>query len=156
MGAEQRKISRLRAELARVKMERDILGKRRRTLPGATVKVRLYPAPPACLAGLGAMPGAAGQRGLPPRAPGAPRQRQRLSDEALLVPIKARHAETRSAYGWPRIWRSLVARGVGGQGPGAKANAAARHSRQRQTALQGHHRQLSTSCRFRKTCSTTS
>ena len=39
-------------------------------------------------------------------------QRRRLSDEALLVHIKALHAETRSAYGWPRIWRELVARGV--------------------------------------------
>ena len=44
------------------------------------------------------------------RASDAPRQR--LSDEALLVHIKALHAETRSAYGWPRIWRELVARGV--------------------------------------------
>ena len=39
-------------------------------------------------------------------------QRRYLSDEALLVHIKALHAETRSAYGWPRIWRELVARGV--------------------------------------------
>ena len=39
-------------------------------------------------------------------------QQQRLSDEALLVRIKAVHAETRSAYGWPRIWRELWARGV--------------------------------------------
>ena len=30
-------------------------------------------------------------------------QRQRLSDEALLVHIKALHAETLSTYGWPRI-----------------------------------------------------
>ena len=44
------------------------------------------------------------------RASDAPRQR--LSDEALLVHIKALHAETRSAYGWPRIWRELVARGI--------------------------------------------
>ena len=44
------------------------------------------------------------------RASGA--QRQRLSDEALLVHIKALHAESRSAYGWPRIWRELVARGT--------------------------------------------
>ena len=44
------------------------------------------------------------------RASGA--QRRHLSDEALLVHIKALHAETRGAYGWPRIWRSLVARGV--------------------------------------------
>ena len=39
-------------------------------------------------------------------------QRRCLSDEALLVHIKALHAETRGAYGWPRIWRSLVARGL--------------------------------------------
>ena len=39
-------------------------------------------------------------------------QRRHLSDEALLVHIKALHAETRGAYGWPRIWRELVARGV--------------------------------------------
>ena len=40
-------------------------------------------------------------------------QRRHLSaDEALLVHIKALHAETRSAYGWPRIWRELVARGI--------------------------------------------
>jgi putative transposase len=39
-------------------------------------------------------------------------QRRHLSDEALLVHIKALHAETRSAYGWPRMWRELVARGV--------------------------------------------
>ena len=39
-------------------------------------------------------------------------QRRRLSDEALLVHIKALHAETRSAYDWPRIWRELVARGI--------------------------------------------
>lgn len=39
-------------------------------------------------------------------------QRRHLRDEALLVHIKALHAETRGAYGWPRIWRELVARGV--------------------------------------------
>ncbi|CDS53812.1 Mobile element protein [Polaromonas sp. CG9_12] len=44
------------------------------------------------------------------RASGA--QRRHLSDEALLVHIKVLHAETRGAYGWPRIWRELVARGI--------------------------------------------
>jgi len=44
------------------------------------------------------------------RASGA--QRRHLSDEVLLVHIKALHCETRGAYGWPRIWRELVARGV--------------------------------------------
>ena len=39
-------------------------------------------------------------------------QQRYVSDEALLVHIKAVHAETRSAYGWPRIWHSLVTRGI--------------------------------------------
>ena len=67
------------------------------------------------MACLGAVPGIAGQRAgyhahLARRASGA--QRCHLSDEALLVHIKALHAETRGAYGWPRIWRELLARGV--------------------------------------------
>ena len=44
------------------------------------------------------------------RASGA--QRRYLSDDALLVHIKAVHAETRGGYGWPRIWRALLARGI--------------------------------------------
>ena len=39
-------------------------------------------------------------------------QRRHLSDDALLVHIKAIHAEVRGAYGWPRIWRELLARGI--------------------------------------------
>jgi putative transposase len=39
-------------------------------------------------------------------------QRRRLTDEALLVHIRAVHAETRGAYGWPRLWRELGRRGV--------------------------------------------
>jgi hypothetical protein len=39
-------------------------------------------------------------------------QRRHLSDDALLVHIKALHAETRGSYGWPRIWRELLARGI--------------------------------------------
>lgn len=39
-------------------------------------------------------------------------QRRYLSADALLVHIKAIHAETRGAYGWPRIWRELSARGI--------------------------------------------
>lgn len=31
-----------------------------------------------------------------------------LSDDALLVHIRAVHAQTRGAYGWPRIWRALL------------------------------------------------
>ena len=39
-------------------------------------------------------------------------QRRHLSNDALPVHIKAIHAETRGGYGWPRIWKELLARGV--------------------------------------------
>jgi putative transposase len=39
-------------------------------------------------------------------------QRRHLSDDALLVHIKAIYAETRGGYGWPRIWKELLARGI--------------------------------------------
>jgi putative transposase len=38
--------------------------------------------------------------------------RHHLSDEVLLVHIRAAYAENRGAYGWPRIWRQLRAQGV--------------------------------------------
>ena len=39
-------------------------------------------------------------------------QRRHLSDDALLVHIKVIHAETHGAYGWPRTWKELLARGI--------------------------------------------
>jgi hypothetical protein len=39
-------------------------------------------------------------------------QRRHLSDEALVVHIRAAYAENRGAYGWPRIWRQLRAQGI--------------------------------------------
>jgi putative transposase len=39
-------------------------------------------------------------------------QRRHLSDEALLVHIRAAYAENHGAYGWPRIWRQLRAQGI--------------------------------------------
>jgi len=39
-------------------------------------------------------------------------QRRHLGDEALLVHISAVYAENRGAYGWPRIWRELLAQGI--------------------------------------------
>jgi len=44
------------------------------------------------------------------RASGA--QRRHLSDDALLVHIKAIQAETHGGYGWPRTWKELLARGI--------------------------------------------
>lgn len=39
-------------------------------------------------------------------------RRRHMTDEALLVHIRAVHAETRGAYGWPRMWRELGKRGL--------------------------------------------
>jgi putative transposase len=36
---------------------------------------------------------------------------RRMSDEALLVHIRAIHAEVKEEYGWPKMWKELVARG---------------------------------------------
>ena len=38
--------------------------------------------------------------------------KRRLSDEVMLVHIKAAHAESKGEYGWPRIWKQLLATGV--------------------------------------------
>jgi transposase InsO family protein len=38
--------------------------------------------------------------------------RRHLSDQALLVEIRAVDAQTRGAYGWPRVWRQLKSEGV--------------------------------------------
>ena len=39
-------------------------------------------------------------------------QRRHLSDDALLVHIKAIYAQSRGAYSWPRIWKSLLDHGI--------------------------------------------
>ena len=39
-------------------------------------------------------------------------QRRHHTEEALLAHIRAVYAEYRGAYGWPRIWRELLARGL--------------------------------------------
>ncbi len=39
-------------------------------------------------------------------------ERRHLTDAALLAHISAVYAEYRGAYGWPRIWRELVHRGI--------------------------------------------
>ena len=44
-----------------------------------------------------------------PRKPGA---NMRLSNEALLVHIRAIRAEVQQEYGWPKMYKELVARGI--------------------------------------------
>lgn len=46
------------------------------------------------------------------RAANSTPQRNLLSNDAVLANIKAIHAETKGEYGWPRIWKELLARGV--------------------------------------------
>jgi transposase InsO family protein len=44
--------------------------------------------------------------------PSKPGGNKRISDEALLVHIKAIHAQVKQEYGWPKMWKELVARGI--------------------------------------------
>ncbi len=58
VSAKQMEIARLKAELAKARMERDILKKRRRILRGSRGEIRLYRATSHGLADSGAMSGA--------------------------------------------------------------------------------------------------
>ena len=42
----------------------------------------------------------------------SPQQRKRVSNDALLVHIRAIHTEVKGEYGWPRIWKELLAKGI--------------------------------------------
>jgi len=47
------------------------------------------------------------------QAQGAPsKPGGRISDEALLAHIRAIHAEVKGEYGWPRMWKELLGRGI--------------------------------------------
>jgi transposase InsO family protein len=41
-----------------------------------------------------------------------PRPGKRIGNEALLVHIRAVHAESRGEYGWPRVWKQLLINGI--------------------------------------------
>ncbi|MEX3953674.1 IS3 family transposase [Paraburkholderia sp. EG287B] len=117
VSAEQMEIARLRAELASVKMERDILGKSDGVLcEGVGVKYawierhsRQWPVSVACQA-LGVSP--SGYHNRKARDVDPDRPRRRISNDALLVHIRAVHAESKSEYGWPRVWKKLLAQGI--------------------------------------------
>lgn len=44
--------------------------------------------------------------------PSKPGTNKRISNEALLVHILAIHAEVKREYGWPKMWKELLARGI--------------------------------------------
>ena len=46
------------------------------------------------------------------RSAPAPSAGQRVGDVALLVHVRAIFHEMKGAYGWPRVWRELLARGI--------------------------------------------
>ena len=41
-----------------------------------------------------------------------PHQRKHVSNDALLVHIKTIHAQSKGEYGWPRVWKELLVRGI--------------------------------------------
>jgi putative transposase len=137
VSAEQMELARLRAELARVKMERDILKKATAYFAKDLCEVRLDGKNKESVAGHGDVRGAGcqHQRVLRASAPAQTSQPSRpgggrLSNEALLAHIRAIHAEVKGEYGWPRVWKELLARGHSrGQRPGAATDAARTASR---------------------------
>ncbi|MFX1670702.1 IS3 family transposase [Paraburkholderia sp. A2WS-5] len=117
VSAEQMEIARLRAENAKLRMERDILGKSDGILREEVgVKYawierhsRQWPVSVACEA-LGVSP--SGYHNRKARDVDPDRPRRRISNDALLVHIKAVHAESKGEYGWPRVWKKLLAQGI--------------------------------------------
>ena len=51
-------------------------------------------------------------RGKGASKPSRPGAHKRISDEALLVHIRAIHAEVKHEYGWPKMCKELLARGI--------------------------------------------
>ncbi|MBN3793301.1 IS3 family transposase [Burkholderia sp. Ac-20353] len=117
VSAEQMEIARLRAENAKLRMERDILGKSDGILREEVgVKYawierhsRQWPVSVACEA-LGVSP--SGYHNRKARDVDPDRPRRRISNDGLLVHIKAVHAESKGEYGWPRVWKKLLAQGI--------------------------------------------
>jgi transposase InsO family protein len=44
--------------------------------------------------------------------PSKPGANKRICNEALLALIRAIHPEVKQEYGWPKMWKELVARGI--------------------------------------------
>ncbi|MEC5293370.1 MULTISPECIES: IS3 family transposase [unclassified Aurantimonas] len=120
LTTEQMEIARLKAELSRVRMERDIPKKSDGILrEGVAVRYAfverhrgIWPIAVQCRV-LQVSASGYHQHRLRQAADVGPNQpHRRLSDAALAVHIKAVFAEMKGAYGWPRIWRELAARGI--------------------------------------------
>jgi transposase-like protein len=116
----QMEIARLRAENARLRMERDIAKKSRGVLrAGHAARYawidpmkRCYPVSLSCevleVSASGYFNWLRRQEDGQGRSGPTPRH----SDQALLAHIRAIHAEVKGEYGWPRMHKELVARGI--------------------------------------------
>ncbi|MEW9000825.1 IS3 family transposase [Cupriavidus nantongensis] len=118
VSPEQMEIARLRAENARLRMERDI-GKKSRGVLRAGHAARyawihqmrkLYPVSVSC--GVLEVSASGYFNWLRRRESGHGGPARRHSDEALLAYMRAIHAEVKGEYGWPRMQKELLARGI--------------------------------------------
>ncbi|HAF54770.1 MAG TPA: IS3 family transposase [Thauera sp.] len=118
VSPEQMAIARLRAENARLRMERDI-GKKSRGVLRAGHAARyawihqmrkLYPVSVSC--GVLEVSASGYFNWLRRRESGHGGPARRHSDEALLAYMRAIHAEVKGQYGWPRMHKELLARGI--------------------------------------------
>ena len=110
-------IARLRAEVARLRMERDIAKKPRPPSAGHAARYAwihqmkgLYPVSLACEVLEVSASGYFNWLRRPQDMAGRPGGRH--SDEAVLAHMRAIHAEVKGEYGWPRMHKELLARGI--------------------------------------------
>ena len=120
VSPEQMEIARLRAENARLRMERDIAKKSCGVLRAghaaryAWIDQMKYRYPVSVSCGVLEVSASGYFNWLRRREDGHGRSGpgRLYSDEALLAHIRAIHAEVKGEYGWPRMHKELVARGI--------------------------------------------
>jgi transposase len=153
LTAEQMEIARLKAELSRVRVERDILKKRRHTSRGSRCEVCLCRARSWHLADRGPVPGFAGQRQRLPSTPIATSWRCWPEPAGCSAGPPAQRYGLGGAHQGGlrrderRLWlaadmaRACRARHSCGQGAGAQDDEVAGPASPWQAAFQGHHEQ---------------
>jgi len=120
VSAEQMELARLRAELARVKMERDILKKRRRTSQGNPREVRLSSEQQKAVASFHGVRLARSQHQWLLCAPAPTGSGQTLQarrqpahkQRSAAGPHSGHPRPSQGEYGWPKMCKELVARGI--------------------------------------------
>jgi transposase InsO family protein/transposase-like protein len=117
VSPEQMEIARLRAEVARLRMERDIAKSRGVLCAGQAARYawihqmrQQYPVSASCGVLEVSANGYFNWLRRPQDMAGMPGGRH--SDEALLAHIRAIHTEVKGEYGWPRMHKELLARGI--------------------------------------------